>query len=393
MEHNAERFTLNPKLQHLWCSWQTVHNSVQTHIGEAFKSRVLGSLPKDGWMARAKREGRTWKQQGKATRGPERAIREPSNPSLHSVIDTTSITTAWGRIRQDTLLYLHSDISRRSAWVFPNARSQRNERTCFGAWSLPPPPSQFPPYSLPCHGLRILTLPPAHSLPATHPHQGTIIGKRSSRHVSACSGWRWPSLLKLLWMKEAQRLVPVTQALKNACSVGSAWKVPPRDALWHGMCDPPQLCSIDDWTPERDLGHIYLFIYLKPLCLSLSSRKPVTLGRAVVAVTPRWKEVGSKAAWPDMGNHFHWEWTYCLSKGYSHRDGTADHITRSNNMKGQNLATVPHIHVFLSTRGKWETPATSEFPSYHLWGDGNRMGEAGREPFPNQYRPWAAATV
>lgn len=31
-------------------------------------------------------------------------------------------------------------------------------------------------------------------------------------------------------------------------------------------------------------------------------------------------------------------------------------LLQSNNMKGQNLARVTHIHVFLSNKGKWETP-------------------------------------
>lgn len=55
-------------------------------------------------------------------------------------------------------------------------------------------------------------------------------------------------------------------------------------------------------------------------------------------------------------------------------------------MKGQNLATVTHIHVFLSNRGKWETPATAQFPRLITCG-GMGRGKAGREPFPNQYRP------
>lgn len=121
-------------------------------------------------------------------------------------------------------------------------------------------------------------------------------------------------------------------------------------------------------------------VFLKETC---DSRK------SMVAVTPHWKEVGSKAAWPDMGKHFHREWTDCLSKGYSHHVGTADHITRGDNMKGQKLATVTHIHVFLSNRGKWETPATAQrappAPALSLVGGGG--SQAGREPFPNQYRP------
>lgn len=46
-------------------------------------------------------------------------------------------------------------------------------------------------------------------------------------------------------------------------------------------------------------------------------------------------------------------------------------------MKGQNLATVTHIHVFLSNRGKWETPATAQFPVLSLvggWGGARREG-------------------
>lgn len=113
---------------------------------------------------------------------------------------------------------------------------------------------------------------------------------------------------------------------------------------------------------RRRFGVIFIYLFnLKPVSLvfleeTRGSRK------SMVAVTPHWKEVGSKAAWPDMGKHFHREWTDCLSKGYSHRVGTADHISSSNNMKGQDLATVTHIHVFLSNRGKWETPATARCP-------------------------------
>lgn len=50
-------------------------------------------------------------------------------------------------------------------------------------------------------------------------------------------------------------------------------------------------------------------------------------------------------------------------------------------MKGQNLATVTHIHVFLSNKGKWETPAIAEAPSYHSRGGGGE-GYGGKGAFP-----------
>lgn len=53
-------------------------------------------------------------------------------------------------------------------------------------------------------------------------------------------------------------------------------------------------------------------------------------------------------------------------------------------MKGQNLATVTHIHVFLSNKGKWETPAIAE-ALLITPGAGVGRGMAGRVPFPNQY--------
>lgn len=76
---------------------------------------------------------------------------------------------------------------------------------------------------------------------------------------------------------------------------------------------------------QEGLAHIYLFIFTSPV--SHLPRRDHWLLHSIVAVTPHWKEVWSKAAWPDLGKHFHWEWTYCLSKGYSHRVGAADHIT------------------------------------------------------------------
>lgn len=50
------------------------------------------------------------------------------------------------------------------------------------------------------------------------------------------------------------------------------------------------------------------------------------------------------------------------------------------NMKVQNLATVIHIHVFLSKQGIWETVTGTEHPYYHLKREDGRE----RESFPNQ---------
>lgn len=47
----------------------------------------------------------------------------------------------------------------------------------------------------------------------------------------------------------------------------------------------------------------------------------------IVAMTPTFEVAWSKEPWPDLEKHFHWEWTYCLSKGYSHCVRGAAHIT------------------------------------------------------------------
>lgn len=130
---------------------------------------------------------------------------------------------------------------------------------------------------------------------------------------------------------------------------------------------------------QEGLGLLYLFILSPPV--SGVPRRNRGLVQSIVAVTPHWKEVGSKAAWPDLGKHFHWEWTYCLSKGYSQRTGAADHITPGEqHERAKSGHSHPHT-CFSFQQGKWETPTWTAHLSYH---SGLGGGE-GRGPFPNQY--------
>lgn len=175
----------------------------------------------EGCVARAKKEGRNWRLQGKATRGPEQADGELSL-SLHSVTDTTWLYSCLGK-GYDALFYLHSATSKWSAWVFPNARSQRNEKTFFGPCSLSPPPSQFVPSVLPA-----TPWPQNFNLPCPRrpSHSFTPVDNNRKTHLQTCLGTfrkGRPSLFRPLWMKEVQRLIPVTQALKkDLCWVSSA---------------------------------------------------------------------------------------------------------------------------------------------------------------------------
>lgn len=64
------------------------------------------------------------------------------------------------------------------------------------------------------------------------------------------------------------------------------------------------------------------------------------------------------------------------------RWGSRSRYPRVTTWKGQNLATVTHIHVFLSNKGKWETLTWTEHPSYHL-----RVGGGGQGAFPWSIQP------
>lgn len=154
--------------------------------------------------------------------------------------------------------------------------------------------------------------------------------------------------------------------------------------IGHVASAPAQLRGVDDWTPQRRGWGSYLFIYLfwPPLCLSLSSKKPCDSRESLVAVTPTLEggmikgSLGrlGKTSPPRMDN------TAC-EKVIPTALGQQITLLRSNNMKGQNLATVAHIHVFLSNKGKWETPATAEHPSYHSRGGGGQ-GYGGKSASP-----------
>lgn len=141
------------------------------------------------------------------------------------------------------------------------------------------------------------------------------------RHASACQGWEGPSPLKPLQTKCAKYMQNTytcmqkdTHRFNLKCPECSMWAFSTLPALSR------------QWLRiQEGLGHIYLFI-LNPH-VSHFPRRNRWLSHSIVAVTPCWKEVWSKAAWPDLGKHFHWKWTYCLSKGYSHRVGAADHVT------------------------------------------------------------------
>lgn len=98
----------------------------------------------------------------------------------------------------------------------------------------------------------------------------------------------------------------------------------PEHSMWAFPSSQRQ--NISDWEFKR-VWVIFIYLFTLNAHVSHFPRRNGWLLHSLVAVTPHWKEVWSKATWPDLGKHFHWEWTHCLSKGYSHRDGAADHIT------------------------------------------------------------------
>lgn len=160
-------------------------------------------------------------------------------------------------------------------WVSPKAGSQGNERTCFGTGSLSSPPSQFVPPVLPATPRSQNFNTP---LPRRPGHSFAPVDDNRKTHLQTCLGTfrkGWPSLLRPLWMKEVQRTHPCDPSIKKK-KICAGSVQPEVSRICHvASATLPSLVALMIEHRRR-----FGLFNLKPLCLSLSSRKPVTLGRA-----------------------------------------------------------------------------------------------------------------